>query len=156
MAIENLLRFQSIAREALKSFHGHSHIISLDIGTRRIGLACTNVLQTQVFPLESISTAIDTPITMETLLPALKRHHLSFKSICGVVVGLPLTIDGSHGKQAQFTTKHIAKLSLPILLLDERFTTQLARKQRFPDLDNGSAVILLRDYLAMTNPVKTS
>jgi putative Holliday junction resolvase len=73
-----------------------------------------------------------------------------------VVVGLPLTLRGERGEQARATEKFAAALravvDVPVLLFDERFTTDLA--QQTPSgssLDARAAAHLLSGYLAWSS-----
>jgi putative Holliday junction resolvase len=73
-----------------------------------------------------------------------------------IVVGLPLTLRGTRGEQAQETEQFAEKLrvllEVPVLLFDERFTTDLA--QQTPSnssLDARAAAHLLSGYLAWSS-----
>jgi putative Holliday junction resolvase len=73
-----------------------------------------------------------------------------------VIVGLPLTLRGTRGEQAQetelFAEKLRGLLDVPVLLFDERFTTDLA--QQTPSdtsLDARAAAHLLSGYLAWSS-----
>jgi putative holliday junction resolvase len=69
-----------------------------------------------------------------------------------VVVGLPLTLAGEHGEQAQETERFVAALrsalDVPVESFDERFTTDLADQSdtRAPR-DAAAAAHLLSSYL---------
>jgi putative Holliday junction resolvase len=73
-----------------------------------------------------------------------------------VLVGLPLTLRGEHGAQADETTAFVARLKrrcpIPIRTQDERFTTSIARqrqrtgRRRGPD-DPEAATVLLQGFL---------
>ena len=64
-----------------------------------------------------------------------------------VVVGLPLTLKGERGEQARETERFVealrSRLSVPVELFDERFTSTLAEGD-----DAKAAAHLLSDYLA--------
>ena len=74
-----------------------------------------------------------------------------------VVVGHPLTLRGERGDQAheteQFAKKLRERLEVPVLLFDERFTTDLAQQAPAPDapLDARAAAHLLSSYLAWSS-----
>ena len=63
-----------------------------------------------------------------------------------VVVGLPLTLKGERGEQAQETERFVAvlreRLAVPVEMFDERFTSVLADGD-----DARAAAHLLSDYL---------
>jgi len=81
-----------------------------------------------------------------------------------VVLGLPLNMDGSRGRQAEATERFKAELEqaldVPIVLEDERLTTVYAqkrmvesarsKKKRRALLDEEAAVVLLQAYLDKT------
>jgi len=74
-----------------------------------------------------------------------------------VVVGLPLTLRGASGAQAQETAAFVASLEelldVPVESFDERFTTALAASapsSRAPE-DARAAAHLLESWLAWTN-----
>jgi putative Holliday junction resolvase len=69
-----------------------------------------------------------------------------------VVVGLPLTLRGEHGAQAQETERFVAalreRLTVPVESFDERFTTALAaRGGGRGEEDARAAAHLLESYL---------
>ena len=73
-----------------------------------------------------------------------------------VIVGLPLTLRGQHGEQAreteQFADRLRALLEVPVLLFDERFTTDLAQQTPSDSsLDARAAAHLLSGYLAWSS-----
>ena len=74
-----------------------------------------------------------------------------------VVVGHPLTLRGERGDQAheteQFAKKLRERLEVPVLLFDERFTTDLAQQAPASDapLDARAAAHLLSSYLAWSS-----
>jgi len=70
-----------------------------------------------------------------------------------VVVGLPVSLDGSEYAQARevrsFAGRLRAALAVPVVLYDERFTTAIAqRKGGRSELDARAAAQILEDYLA--------
>ena len=72
-----------------------------------------------------------------------------------VVVGLPLTLRGEEGHQAQeartFAEKLERRVSVPVELHDERLTTRLAERTGGEgDADSRAAAHLLESYLART------
>ena len=77
-----------------------------------------------------------------------------------VVVGLPLTLRGEHGAQAQETDAFVdalrTALDVPVESYDERFTTGLAAADVSADApeDARAAAHLLSTYLAWKNAVQ--
>ncbi len=88
------------------------------------------------------------------------------RSISGVVIGLPLNMDGSEGPRAQSSrayARNLGVLGLPILLWDERWSTtsaerglieqDLSRAKRKDRIDSAAAAVILQaaiDALAGT------
>ena len=98
-----------------------ARLIGIDLGTKTIGLALSDVQRVVATPLETIRRTKFT--TDAERLAALCRTH----AVAGLVVGLPLNMDGSEGPRAQATRafiRNLAKhLDLPVVLWDERLTT---------------------------------
>ncbi len=79
------------------------------------------------------------------------------RAVKGIVIGLPLNMDGSEGPRAQSAramARNLADLGLPILLWDERWTTQAAtralieqdmsRAKRVDRIDSAAAAMILQ------------
>lgn len=98
-------------------------VIGLDLGDRRVGVALSNPDRTIASPLEVIDR--------KDLARGVKRLVQDWEAT-GVVVGLPLSLDGSMGPAA---TKAVAEadrlgatLSVPVETYDERLTTISAER----------------------------
>ena len=114
------------------------------------------------FPLKAISSGRD---CKESAL-FVQRELSVYKEIETVVIGLPLLLNGKEGEMAvkvrEFAAALEEKLKLPIVLLDERLTSQqvdkllksaeFSRKERAQMSDVGSAATLLDTYLQSKNP----
>jgi putative Holliday junction resolvase len=130
-------------------------VLALDLGTRRIGLAVSDPDATLAFP----AGHLDRQGRLRDLeaLQALARE----REVSCIVVGLPIHMDGSRGKAAEaareFATALANHTSLPVELLDERWTTVEAeralrdaprsRKRRKGTVDALAATLLLRTWL---------
>jgi len=67
------------------------------------------------------------------------------------VIGLPLTLRGEVGPQAERVRRFAdaaRRLELPVELYDERHTTSEAKLRGAADVDAGAATVLLEDFLA--------
>lgn len=130
-------------------------LVGVDAGTKTLGLALSDVTRTIASPLETI---LRKKFTLDAQrLFELVRHH----EVGGLVIGLPINLDGTEGPRAQGTRaicRNINKLSpLPILLWDERLTTQAAermlidadqtRKRRGEVIDKLAATLILQNAL---------
>lgn len=130
-------------------------LIGIDAGTKTLGLALSDVTRTIASPLETIirkKFSVDAARLLE-----LTRMH----AVAGFVVGLPINLDGTEGPRAQGTralTRNLNALSsLPVLLWDERLTTQAAermlieadqsRKRRGEVIDKLAATLILQSAL---------
>jgi len=88
------------------------------------------------------------------------RRILDAEKIIGLVVGLPLNMDGSDSPRTQSTrafARNLAPLELPVLLWDERWSTQaveramieadVSRAKRAANIDKLAAAHILQGAL---------
>ena len=104
---------------------GGGKLGGLDVGTRTIGLAICDAGWHFAGPSETIRRSKFTK-DLEALQAFLSREH-----VIGIVVGLPLNMDGSDSPRTQSVrafARNLAPLSLPILLWDERWSTQAVER----------------------------
>lgn len=130
-------------------------LLALDVSKRRLGLAGSDPerrLATALATFERGSTARD----LERL-----RRVAGERRAAGLVVGLPLNMDGSAGPMAQAARREAdafaEALGLPTLLQDERLTTfavedavaegRLPRPKRGQPMDHHAAAVILEDVL---------
>ncbi len=130
-------------------------ILSLDHGTRRIGVAVSDETKTIAQPLEFIPAE-----PFADFLVRLKQI-LAEKEVDVILLGLPRNMDGSYGPAAQKVETFAAALrtaiTIPIKLWDERLTSSQANKiliqgnvrrdKRKEKVDKMAAAILLQSYL---------
>ncbi|MEA2999581.1 MAG: putative pre6S rRNA nuclease [Sphingomonadales bacterium] len=105
-------------REALP---GGGRLLGLDVGTKTIGVALCDAGWTIATPAELIRRGKFTA-DLEKL-----RTIASAQLAKGLVIGLPLNLDGSDSPRTQSVrafARNLAPLALPILLWDERWSTQ--------------------------------
>ncbi|WP_437224774.1 Holliday junction resolvase RuvX [Planctomicrobium sp. SH661] len=139
-------------------------LLGVDFGTKRVGLAISTADQSIASPLEIYSRCND----------AVDARH--FKTILedynvrGIVVGLPIHVNGTEGqkaKEARAYGKWLAGISkLPVDFHDERYTSAVAddymleanltREQRKKRVDMIAAQILLQSFLDRRQPPATS
>ena len=126
-------------------------VMALDYGLARTGVAVSDPTGTVARPLGVVERA-----GSETGLAELARFARE-QEVERVVVGLPLTLRGTRGEQAQETERFVEALrgvvGVPVELFDERFTTDLA--QQTPgaaDVDALAAAHLLSDWLERWSP----
>ena len=121
-------------------------ILALDFGSARTGVAVSDATGTLARPLCVVERA-GSDAGVERVA-AIVREQAPER----VVVGLPVTLRGERGQQAQETERFVerlrAALDFPVELYDERFTTSLAAASggRAPE-DARAAAHLLSAYL---------
>ena len=130
-------------------------LMALDVGTKTIGVAISDTTRLVASGLE---TVIRTKFGADAQhLAGLVKVH----AIVGVVIGLPINLDGTAGPRVQATRAFASnlgpRLALPLLLWDERFSTVAAeralleadtsRRRRKEVIDKVAAVIILQGAL---------
>lgn len=96
-------------------------LIGLDVGTKTIGLALCDAGWSIASPAHTVNRGKFTKDKI-ALASFMAQQHVK-----GVVIGLPLNLDGSESPRSQASrafARNIADLGLPILLWDERWSTQ--------------------------------
>ncbi len=130
-------------------------LIGIDLGTKTIGLALSDVSRMIATPLLTIHRTKFT-VDVNRMLGIAFEHEID-----GFVLGLPSNMDGSEGARAQATrafTRNLNYVSpLPVLLWDERLTTAAAertllaadtsRRRRAEVIDKMAAAIILQGAL---------
>ena len=100
-------------------------LAGLDVGTKTIGLAICDSGWHFAGPAETIRRTKFTQ-DLATLTVFAQKE-----SVRGIVVGLPLNMDGSDSPRTQSVrafARNLAPLNLPILLWDERWSTQAVER----------------------------
>ncbi len=101
-------------------------LMGLDLGTRTIGVAVSDGLRSVASPLETVRRR---KFTQDA---ARLQEIIRDRALVGIVLGLPLNMDGSEGPRAQSTrafARNLARLSdLPITYWDERLSTVAAER----------------------------
>lgn len=130
-------------------------LIGLDLGEKTIGMALSDSLLTIATPLETRKRGkfSDDAAALESIM---QKHGAA-----GLVVGLPLNMDGSEGPSAQsaraFARNFEKRAGAPILLWDERLSTaavtrtlldaDTSRKRRAEVVDKMAAAYILQGVL---------
>lgn len=133
-------------------------VLGLDVGGRRIGVAISDYGGRIATPLTTLQ-ATPRPRTLEQIAALVREYEVN-----EIVVGLPLTMSGTVGPQAQLVQSFVSELEAvlhqSIQFFDERLTSVVA-EQRMRDLgirpekrkariDEIAAAIILQDYLDHT------
>ena len=115
-------------------------VLALDFGSARTGVAVSDPTGTLARPLTTVERAAS-EAGFAKLLAVIVAEGPEL-----VVVGMPLTLRGEHGEQAQETDEFVERLraavELPVETYDERFTSVLAGGD-----DARAAAHLLESYL---------
>jgi putative Holliday junction resolvase len=124
--------------------------LAIDVGDRRIGLAVGDDAFgiTRALPTIRRSRRLSTDI--ERIASIARGEEAD-----SFVVGLPLTLRGEEGQQAERVRRFAASLEpigLPVELYDERNTTAEARYRGAEDDDAGAARIILEDFMSTRKP----
>ncbi|WP_338243811.1 Holliday junction resolvase RuvX [Aurantiacibacter hainanensis] len=126
-------------------------LLGLDLGTKTIGTAICDAGW-------SFATAGKTlPKGKFTRDKAALEEICNARSVAGIVIGLPLNMDGSAGPRAQASrafARNLLALDRPILLWDERWSTTAAerdmiatdtsRRKRAERIDSHAAAVILQ------------
>ncbi|MCX8118106.1 MAG: Holliday junction resolvase RuvX [Desulfobacterota bacterium] len=130
-------------------------IMALDIGQKRIGVAISDELRITAQGVKTIRRDSKED-EFDQLLALISQYGVK-----EIVVGLPVRMDGSLGKQAEFVLSWIEELKrrvgLPVITWDERLSTleadrtlleaDLSRSKRRAVVDKLAAVLILQGYL---------
>ncbi len=134
-------------------------LLGLDVGTKTVGLALSDVMRQIATPLETIRR------TKFSADAARLLHLAQEHGVGGFVIGLPVNLDGSEGPRAQSTrafARNLGQLTdLPMAFWDERLSTAAAeralleadasRKRRAEVIDKMAAAYILQGALDRLN-----
>lgn len=132
-----------------------TRLIGLDLGTKTIGLALSDLGRGIATPMETIRRVKFTPDAQALLAICAKQD------VGGLVIGLPLNMDGSEGPRAQATrafARNLGNLTeLPMTFWDERLSTAAvtrtlleadsSRARRAEVVDKMAAAYILQGFL---------
>ena len=130
-------------------------LLGLDLGTKTIGLALSDRLWTTATPLSTIKRK-KFGLDAAALMQVVDQHEVG-----GLVLGLPLNMDGTEGPRVQSTRAFVRNLQplcdLPVTFWDERLSTVAAekalleadttRKRRAEVIDHVAASYILQGAL---------
>jgi putative holliday junction resolvase len=139
------------AREFAEALPDGGRILGLDVGTKTIGIALCDAGWSFATPDKTIHRT-----KFAADLAALKALCAA-QSVKGMVVGLPLNMDGSDSPRTQSVrafARNLAPLGLPLLLWDERWSTaaveramiaaDISRAKRKERVDSAAAAFILQ------------
>lgn len=134
----------------------HGALIGLDLGSKTIGVAISDVLRSIATPLMGLARAKTFAKTAAPLVGLAAKERTA-----AIIIGLPLNMDGSDGPSAQsaraFARNLSALIPLPIVLWDERLSTaavtrtlldaDASRRRRGEVVDKMAAAYILQGAL---------
>jgi putative Holliday junction resolvase len=142
-------------RDLTNGLTRNARLLGLDLGTKTIGLALSDVGHCIATPYDTIR---------RSKLAADLRHLkkvIEDEGAGALVLGLPVNMDGSEGPRCQATRQFAADLlkqiDLPLAFWDERLSTRAAenalldadvsRKRRAEVIDKVAAAVILQGFL---------
>lgn len=130
-------------------------LLGLDVGTKTVGMALSDTTHMVATPLDTIRRTKFRD-DVKRIVAEIERHQVG-----GIVIGLPISLDGSEGPRAQgvrqFAKNLTAHIVQPIVFWDERLSTaavergmiegDLSRKRRAEIIDKVAAAYILQGLL---------
>ena len=143
------------AKTAVAALHKGKRLIGLDLGTKTIGIATSDLTRQIATPRYTIERSKFTVEAKELIAFA------AAEDIGLIVLGLPINMDGTEGPRAQSTrafARNLSKLTpIPIIFWDERWSTvvvtrtmieaDMSRAKRAANVDKLAATYILQSLL---------
>jgi putative holliday junction resolvase len=162
--MSNIITFEDLMEKLIIPENSKMRILGLDLGTKTIGLALSDVERSIASSLKIIQRkkfSIDAADLIETATKF---------DVIALVIGLPLNMDGSEGPRVQSTRAFIRSLApltnLPVLMWDERLSTvaatrilieaDMSRAKRKAVIDSTAAAFILQGALDRLRYMKKS
>ena len=117
-------------------------LMGLDVGSKTIGVATSDVLRTLATPLVTLRRS-KLAVDLAALAELTKKHEVR-----ALAVGLPLNMDGTEGPRCQSVRQFVANLAahgppalaaLPVVMQDERLSTAAVTRGMIDDYDMSRA-----------------
>ncbi len=129
--------------------------MALDYGKRRVGVALCDEMGIAVKPVPALANK-----GRRDLLTRIRRL-VELHQVEGLVIGLPLNMDGTTGESATEARKFMqilqSELNIPLTAVDERLTTVEAaelwktmsprRQRKYRSVDSLAAALILQRFL---------
>ncbi len=133
-----------------------ARVLSLDLGSKRIGVASSDLTRTLASPVSVVLRGRSHRDDHDAIAKVVDEYEPD-----AIVVGLPVGLDGREGHAAALIRAEVAELELrfaiPVILHDERFTTATAHRalqernvkarERRHVVDKVAAAVLLQSWL---------
>ncbi|HEY8277642.1 MAG TPA: Holliday junction resolvase RuvX [Methyloceanibacter sp.] len=151
MTTRELIAIEDLANSLAKD----ARLLGLDVGTKTIGLALSDVSRSIASPYDTIRRTKFTG-DAQVIRDVVQKHDVG-----ALVIGLPINLDGSEGPRAQSTRAFARNLApivaLPMLFWDERLSTaaverhlievDASRRRRAQVVDRMAAAYILQGAL---------
>jgi putative Holliday junction resolvase len=117
---------------------GEGRLMALDVGSKTIGIATSDVLRSLASPLTTIKRT-KLAADLAALAMLVRKHEIR-----ALAVGLPLNMDGTEGPRCQSVRQFVANIAahgppeialLPVVLQDERLSTAAVTRGMIDDYD---------------------
>jgi putative holliday junction resolvase len=145
----------------MRELYDVGRVAGLDVGERRIGVAVSDVTGTLARPVGVLQTSGLEGDAVDRAATEMGRLAAEEDGLVSLVVGLPRRLDGSPNNMTPrvqaFAAALRIRLSVPIILQDERLTSREAESRlalrekdwraRKKQIDAVAAAIILQDYL---------
>jgi putative Holliday junction resolvase len=132
-----------------------ARLLGLDVGTKTIGMALSDVTRSVATPFDTIRRTKFT-VDAKTIREVVEKNQVG-----ALVIGFPLNLDGSEGPRAQstraFARNLAAHVTVPMVFWDERLSTaaverhlieaDASRKRRAEVIDRMAAAYILQGAL---------
>jgi putative Holliday junction resolvase len=119
-------------------------VLGFDFGIKRIGIAMGNTLTGQAQPL-SIIRAIDNATRFKAIGDLIEQWRPA-----RLVVGEPRHPDGAEHEMTlrarRFANQLHGRFNLPVVLVDERYSSAVISSRRGDTIDDKAAAIILQQY----------
>lgn len=141
---------------------GGTRLLGLDLGEKTIGLAVSDAARRVASPIDTLRRGKFTKDAQDLL------HLYAEREVGGLVIGLPINMNGSEGPRCESVRQFAANLieisgyGGPIAFWDERLSTaavervmideaDLSRKRRAKSVDSMAAAFILQGALDFLN-----
>jgi putative pre-16S rRNA nuclease len=138
----------------------NGRVLAVDVGTRRVGLAISDVSRTLARPLETIAVTSEVD-AVDRVARRILELAGEDDGLAAIVVGMPARLDGTASPEtsrvAAFVDRLKARTPLTIETEDERLSSREAEsrlalrerdwRERKKKLDAAAAAVILQDYL---------
>ena len=133
-----------------------SRLLGLDLGSKTIGLALSDVSLMVASPLKTVKRRKFTHDS-RALIALIDEHNVG-----GLIIGLPISMNGSEGPRCQstrqFALNFIEQIDIPLVFWDERLSTvaverilidqiDMTRERRAKVIDKAAATYILQGAL---------